>query len=360
MPYFAFLLTCILASANLLSAQQRIAPDAKEITVRGCQFVSMKDGLRCFQRFDPSIGKLSPKEIGFNWQKAKGTTGVRLFFKTDSPRVTIVFELDKTAPNRGSDFGVFIDGQFHKSFKFSHKDGTTLKLEVDSGSAKMKCYEVTLPTFATPCLKGIEIAKEAKMQEVTDLPQKVYVALGDSITHGRGQGGATYRTYPYLLAKKLGYDYYNLAVGGGKISVPAGRQLKGLKEIDLISILIGYNDWVFNGKTPEVYKDDYRKLLRAIRAHHPNTKIYCIGLLYTRTTKSRKLGETYQPEDYRAALASLVKEFQESGDQNIFFIQGDRITSEKNLQGAAQPKDPVHLGIPGAEMFAKELYKIIR
>jgi len=341
-------------------ADQKIAPDAKEVTVRGARYISKKDGLVRYGRFDMNLAKMPIKEKGFNWEKAQATTGVRLFFKTDSPRVTLLFQNLDSDANRGADYGVFIDGKFYKSYAFSKKQGPENKLVITSEGKKMRQYEVTLPTFANPRFKGMVIEDGCKLEAVPETHQKVYVAMGDSITHGQGQKNATYKTYAYLLSKKLDVDYYNLAVGGGKISMLAAKQLKDWKKIDLMTVLIGYNDWVFDGKTPEAYKAKYREFLKEVRANHPETKIFCISLLYTKNTKSRKLGEKYQPKDYREALSSLVKELQDAGDQNLYFIAGDQITTIDNLQGDAAPKDMVHLGIPGAKMFAEELYKKIK
>ena len=349
---------CFTGTSSLMAVQQ-IAPDSKEITVKGAHYITKKDGLVCFGRFDNKLESLPLKEKGFNWKKAQSTTGVRIFFKTDSPKVTLLFENLDSDFNRGIDYGVFIDGKFFKSYTFAGKPGSENKLVIDSGNKVMKEYEVTLPTFANPRLKGLEIEDGCKLEAISDKKQKVYVAMGDSITHGQGQQNATYKTYPYLLSKKLGVDYYNLAVGGGKISMLAAKQLKDWYKIDLMTILIGYNDWVFDGKTPDSYKKKYREFLKEVRLHHPETKIFCISLLYTKNHKSRKTGEKYQPDDYRKALKSLVQELQEAGDKNLFFIAGDQITSIANLQGDAAPKDMVHLGIPGAKMFAEELYKKI-
>jgi len=351
----------LIISAFSLQARQEIpAASLRDvITIKGARYTTLKDGLLTFSRFSPSIDSLKPKEIAFNLKKSKSTSGVRLFFKTDSPKITFQFTIDPNDINRGSDFGVFIDKKWFKSYKFGAKDGSSLSFTVSTGSDKLKEIELTLPSFSNPKLKSITLDDGSQIEPLKDPAEKTYVALGDSITHGVGQNSATYLTYPYLLSKKLHLDYYNLAVGGGKISIPAAKQLKDWKKIDLITILIGYNDWVSDGKTPETYQAKYRELIQAIRTNHAETDIYCITLLHTRNRKSRTTGEKYQPNDYRSALSDLVKELQAAGDKKIHLIQGDSITSEKNLRGAAMPKDPVHLGIPGAAMFADELAKII-
>lgn len=338
-------------------AQQKILPDDDAISIQGCRYlVKQGDGSIRLSRFDRSIGKLPVKEIGFNWEKAQATTGVRLFFKSNSPELTLLFRMDEKDLNRGSEFGVFINGKWHKRYTFWKSHGNELKVKIDSGSSEMKKYEVTLPSFSNPHFVGMEIGNDSQIVRVEEQKKKTYVAMGDSITHGQGQGSATYKTYPYLLAKKLDVDFYNLAVGGGKISIPAARQLKDWQKIDLMTVLVGYNDWCFDGKSPDNYRMKYKEFLRVIRSNHPETKIYCITLLYTKNNQARKTD--YKPEQFREALVSLVDELQQAGDKNIFLIKGDKITSEKNLQ-ADKPKDPVHLGEEGAKLLADELFKRI-
>lgn len=350
-----FFLSLLVAGTFSAQAVQVIAPDAKEITVKGCRYLSMHEGLQCFSRFHAEIGKLPPKDIGFNWLKGQTTTGIRIVFKTDSPKVKLNFKLQEEASYRGTEFGVFINDEWHQAYLSTKKEGLDLEVVIESGSAEMKKYEVTLPSFSNPALKNIEIAEGSKMEKAEEEPQKCYVAIGDSITHGQGQGSATQKTYPYLLSKKLNLDLYNLAVGGGKISLPVAKQLKDWKKIDLMTILIGYNDWCFNGKTVEQYQNDYREFLKITRSNHPNTKIYCITMLYTKTEKSKKSGLPLPP--FRKAVEDLVNELQQAGDKNVHLVKGDEITSIKNLQ--TDKSDPVHLSVEGASLLAEELSQLL-
>jgi len=177
--------------------------------------------------------------------------------------------------------------------------------------------------------------------------------LGDSISHGTGQDGYGHKTWPFLLSRKLEMELFNLAVGGGKIAVPVGEMLEDWEQIDLITILIGYNDLHFDGKTPEQYREKYNELLDTIRKNHPETKIVCITPLYTKKPISKKTGNTI--DEFRAELTELVAE---RNDPNLILVEGDKISSENNLR-SDNPKDPVHLSIEGAALFADELFQIL-
>lgn len=186
---------------------------------------------------------------------------------------------------------------------------------------------------------------------LTEIDKPVYIALGNSITHGVGQESASFLTYPYILAEKLNYDMYNLGVGGAKISFPLAQMTKEMPKAKLITILIGYNDFKFKHKTIQQFIHDYTKFINELRKNQPNANIFCIGLTYTKATINEHSG--VKPEDYRIALKNIIYEFQTKGDQSIFYIAGDEITSEEDLN------DKVHLNIQGAANFANKLYNQI-
>ncbi|MFC4992041.1 SGNH/GDSL hydrolase family protein [Rubritalea tangerina] len=338
-----------------MSAQQSIKPKDPRITVMGCRYVERGEAAMRFSRFAKSIASLPAKEMGFNWQKGQTTTGVRIGFETDSASVKLRFRVQEGEVNRGSQFGVFVNGEWFKSYDFKPKDGVDCSFSVGDGGAGLRQFEVVLPSLSNPQLLGIEIDEGASFRGV-EKPKSVYVACGDSITHGVGQGSASYQTYGYLLAKMLGYDYYNLAVGGGKVSIPVARQLGDWERIDVITHLVGYNDWCFEGKSPAQYTEAYRGWLAELRKHHPEAEVYCIGMTYTKNTQSKKTD--YKTDAYREGLEKLVAELREGGDQHLHYVAGERISSEKNLR-EDRVEDPVHFGIKGAALFAKALYPIV-
>lgn len=347
------IITMLLVSTSIASASQSISAHDERIQVLGTKYVTSTEvGLK-FQRHSEDVLGLPAKELGLNPSKARNTSGIMLAFQTDSATTAARFHVLE-ANYMGSAFGVFENGELIKEYKYNPKTTETV-LEFTSKSAGTSLFEIALPSFANVEFQGLEIDDGTKMEKNPALDHRVYVALGDSISHGVGQDGATHKTWPYLLSRKLNAELFNLAVGGGKISVPVGRMLSDWEQIDLITILIGYNDLHFDGKTPEIYGQTYDELLDAIRVNHPETKIYCITPLYTKTPVSKKTGHTV--DEFRETLATLIQQRQAS-DKNLYLIKGDKITSEKNLR-AANPKDPVHLGIEGAALLADELALII-
>ena len=351
-----FAVSLLVSGSMAATAAQGIAPNDTRITVKGCQFVERTVEALSFARFPAEHAAMDARDLGYNPEKAAATSGVRLLFATDSSEVTLHFTTPMLPLNRGADFAVFSEGRLIKEFTFNKSQSAAVALSFDAPDAGIHAYEVTLPSYASPHFKGMELDTGAAL-ETYAYDKPIYVAIGDSISHGVGQRSATHLTWPFLLSQTMDWDLYNLAVGGGKISVPVAEQLAGLEQVDVMTILVGYNDWCFNGKSPEVFAADYHRFLDTVRGNHPETKIYCISMLYTRQAVSKKTGEPIEP--MRQAVAEVVAKRQADGDSNIFFIQGDAISSEANLRGDDAPTDPVHLGIPGARLFAESMHQAI-
>lgn len=229
-----------------------------------------------------------------------------------------------------------------------------IQINLDSlPSNKEVVYEVVLPSYANFSLTKLELDEKNKLINYKPVKKRVYIGFGDSITHGRGQDGASYLTYPYKLAQKLNMDLYNLGIGGAKVSVPVAQMVQDLPKADVITILIGYNDLTGASRSAEQYEKDYREFLSTIRKNQPEAKIFCIGLLYTKKPENEKTHFT--PDDFRNVIRKIATEYQIT-DKNLYFIAGDKITSSDNLQPGIKT-DAVHLTVRGASLFADALYK---
>lgn len=350
-------LSAILISAVAWSAQAELKPvslDDPNLHFSGILHVDVRPESVGFSRFDPDMLELGKPQLGFNPVKARNTAGGVIMFQTDSPSVHMKFR-PAAGMNRGSEFGVFIDGQFIESFKFNAKQ-QDMDIRVDNQQGKKSAlWEITLPSFANPELLVLEIDDKSQLETMAGAGKKVYVSLGDSISHGTGQGSATHLSWPFILSRKLDYTLYNLAVGGSGVAVAQGQSLAEIASIDLITILIGFNDWSGEGDSAAAFKQQYDQLLKTIRASHPESPVFCISPLFTKREFSKKSGLPI--DGFRVAVRELVGEWR-AKDPNIHFIAGDSISSDANLR-TDRPKDPVHLGIEGAALFADSIYPLI-
>jgi lysophospholipase L1-like esterase len=324
------------------------------INYQGIRYVDIQPDLVSFSRFDPQLLEQSKSQLGFNPDKARNTTGGLIAFRTASRVAQLTFRATE-GMNRGSEFAAYINGRLIKSFRFNPKQDV-LNIRVENNVAEGPAlWELTLPSFANVELVSMAIDKDSSLIEAGALAGKIYVALGDSITHGTGQGSATHLTWPFILARQLDYTLYNLAVGGSGVAIGAARSLSAFEQIDLITILFGYNDWAGEGNSEEEFGDEYRALLKTIRASHPETPVYCISPLVTRRKLPKNGGLPI--EEFRVTLRHLVEELGAS-DNNLHFIDGTSISSYANLR-PEESGDPVHLSVEGAALLARSILPLL-
>ena len=349
----------VFGMCGALWASERISPKDANIHFQGAKFFqTLEDGgLEC-NRFPAKVLKEEfsgqrPKPGEVWGGKARSTTGVKMIFKTDSDHITLHFKVPEGFTNRGANWLVRQNGDAGEPFDFSKKN-QAMDLKVTSKTpGKPVVYTVVYPSWANPVFYGMELDQGKTLLPYT-LPKKpLYVAYGDSVSHGTGQKSAAYLTWPYKLAEKLGYDYYSLAVGGAKIKLPVVECFQYFDHVDLVTFYLGINDAAT--KTVEEYKKDYAAALEIIRKYHPSAKIFCITL---HTVPADKVGKfTKVPlTEYRQPVIDVVAARQNAGDQNIFLIDGTQLVG---LEDAMNPGN-VHLSVDGADKWAKNIYKEIK
>ena len=180
----------------------------------------------------------------------------------------------------------------------------------------------------------------------------VYVAIGNSITHGTGHQPASYDTWPFRLAEAMDWELVNLAVAGAHIG-PAVADLLYGQRVDVITILKGFNDWMFGERSLLDTVARFEQLLRDIRLHQPEAQIFVITPLHT-NRGSPAGAATFGLSDLRNSIATVVREHVEAGDRRIHLLGGCRLSDDTMLM------DGIHLSAEGAERFAAQAEKEIR
>ena len=138
-------------------------------------------------------------------------------------------------------------------------------------------YEIVLPYGDAVDFQGLEVNAAARMETPPAAPAVRYVAYGDSVTHGF-TASAIDKTYPYLVAHKMGWQLINLGLGGRSSNVSDAHVLKTLKA-DVITVLMGVNDWQ-GGAPLERYRKNMNGFFDALRAVQPAVPIYFITSLW--------------------------------------------------------------------------------
>lgn len=352
-----FITTVLIAYATIIPAMAAKTVDLTDEKLRylGTNYIYHNNNQISFSRHSKETLAVPKMKLAFNPVKAQTTSGIVVHLATKSQEINFEF-VPLPTENRGSEFALYENNNLVKTFKFQRKDKRFV-LNYKSKNQQYKEYRLTLPSWSNVALKNITLDDDSELLAIKTARKAKYVAMGDSITHGVGQGSATQLTYPYIVSQALDLELYNIAVGGGKTSIPTAEMLKDFDEIELLTLLIGYNDWNSPKADVKVYKANLDKMLSIIRKEHPETIIYCITPLFTKSQKAKHIDQPMQ--SYRQAVIDVVTAKKQAGDNKISVIEGDKITSAKNLRDD-NPKDPVHLGINGARMLADELTNLIK
>ncbi len=289
-------------------------------------------------------------DVIINAQKANTPSGIYIEFTTNSSQIECLLtpQSESCGTLRSPVVSIYRDGEMLGSQNI--KNG--LKLTTESGD--MTHWKIYMPVMYSLRFEGLRVDKQAKFEKLKPIKNPVYVAIGDSISHGVGQTNlGSENTYPALLAKIKGWELYNLAVGGSSISPNIADDLRG-KNIDIITILWGYNDWCFRSEPYDDIKRRYEELITRLRADHPSTKIYAILPTFSISKASRNRGDEATLDGIRSLQRSVVESLIKSGDESLYLIDGESITSKEDLN------DNVHLNTDGARNFAEKLSKVIK
>ncbi len=192
------------------------------------------------QRFSEAVLQTSMKISRFNPQTAQWAAGIEMHLVTNSQNIVMALNILPARRGRPGIFQVYKDGKHFKDYRLkSAKTARSGQIRIQSSDGQKHHYRIMLPATIAIQITSLKIDPDATLSKVT-LPSKpVYVAMGDSITHGSAAlNGISTRSYPYLLAPDLGYDLYNLGVGGGRVSPLQGTMLKDWEKIEVITLLI--------------------------------------------------------------------------------------------------------------------------
>jgi len=322
----------------IVTNSQRINLLDDKIEVSNCLHVKRDSSKIIMQRFNEV--NLAEPRINY-MQNGQTQSGVIIRFRTNSEFIKVKFS-ETAGAHWGIDYGVWVDGIWQGNYIYH-----SFTLRKPAGK-DFVTWEITHSLMNAVCLSGIEI-ENGKMITATQkqsMPQ--YFAIGNSITQGVGQGNAGYLSYPFLFGRSMGYETYNLAVGGSKVSWKVATELENRKA-DLITVLWGYNDWYFVGETASSYKSMMLSLINKIREYQPETPLVCISLI---GTENPTPASGVKIDEYRSVVSQLVADRVATGDKNIYYLDGATINVEL--------MDKVHPSVKGAAELAVILENYVK
>jgi len=275
-------------------------------------------------------------------------TGVRIRLKTASPFVHLEFEQREEGGHLGLENGFAI---YADSSRIAIKEELSFTIDAPESDSSVR-YTILLPSIYAINLTEMILADGYQLEPIQPDNRPVYAAIGNSITHGTGHQSASFLTYPYVLADSMDWNLYNLAVAGDRTGWPISLLFKD-KKVDYITILLGFNDWMWDNSPLSDKLYQYEKLLDSLLCFQPDAEIFSITPLTTTKTETQ-FNAPFDLQDYRTMLIRHVTRRRNLGDKNLHLIHGDSISNPSMLM------DGIHLSKKGAPLFACNLKDKIR
>ena len=285
--------------------------------------------------------------------RAAASSGIALSFRTNSENIKVHFEekRDYTGGVFTLAFAVYKNGVFQQVMK---ETTDVVELSLHNSGGQMVSWTITFPAFGQVNFTGLEIESGATLENYSVDNRKIYVAIGNSITHGQGQTDlSTHLTYPWQVADSLDYQLYNWGIGGSKVNelVFDNFSAAGITP-DVVTVLWGYNDFncAHANCNTDAYITDhtliyYRSLMTRMANAFPSAII--MGVLPTFSTtpdKSFVRSLSYLRSEQEKILLDLKNTF-----SNICYFDGLSVTDAMSLS------DAVHLNDAGATAIAHRI-----
>ncbi len=244
-------------------------------------------------------------------ERASMPAGVRIAFQTDSDNLS-----GEIVPNTDTErCDVFCDGQLIESVDIAGQQGFRLALP-----AGEKLVEIWLPQFGEFRLRSLGIADGSTFAATTSRRPR-WVTYGSSITQCRTAASPS-RTWPSIVARACGLDLTCLGYGGQCHLDPMLARLIRDLPADFISICAGINIYGAASLGPRAFGPALIGTIRTVREQHPVTPIALISPIFsaTRETVANAVGFTL--ESMREEIRRQVDILRESGDTNVFYVDG--------------------------------------
>ncbi len=270
--------------------------------------------------------------------RAACTAGVRLALQTDAPVLNIGLQYRRSCRNL-SQCDVLIDGRPAAPLLPAPADADfTAAVPLPGGGPHV--VEIYLPHCREVLISRLEIPDGATAAPRPRPPNR-WLAVGDSITQGMTATSPAL-TWTARVARQLGWDLHNIAVGGAIAQAAVGRLALDLAW-NIATVAFGVND--FNqDRPPDVVQAETRGLLERL-LQRPQAALYLLTPVpWAGRTTPNNIG--LHLEDYRQALRQAA-----AGLPRVAVIEGAELLDDNPALFA----DNVHPNDTGMAQFAERL-----
>ena len=203
-----------------------------------------------------------------------------------------------------------------------------------------------MPTYSEVKELCIGLEESATVQAPSPyIHEKPVVYYGHSIT----QGGCASRpgyVYPSILSRRFHCDFINLGFSGS-----AKGELAMAEYVAGLDMKLLVYDYDHNAPTADFLRDTHERMFKIIRNAQPNLPV----IMLTTTPKLQYAGSN---EERVEIVRSTYRNALESGDQNVYFLNGSAVCDESDGHAGATVEGS-HLNDIGFRCLANALAEIM-
>ncbi len=303
-----------------------------------------------FRRMPETVAK--SVSDGVHWLHSN-TAGGRVRFKTNSPYIAIhakmanLGKMPHFALAGSAGFDLYVKGKTEKYINtfvppYEMTDGYESVIEL--GGKKEREIVINFPLYSDVVELYIGISDKATLNAPTPYRiEKPIVYYGSSIT----QGGCASRpgcSYQAIISRALDADYINLGFSGNARA--EDEMAEYVSTLEMSALVYDYDH---NAPSIEHLMATHEKMFKRVRMSHPDLPIIIMSRpKYTLTADEKKrlsiIKHTYQNA-------------KESGDKNVYFIDGRSLMSLCKDDGTVDNCHPTDLGFYS---MAKAIIKTLK
>ncbi|MBQ6893934.1 MAG: hypothetical protein IJN40_00390 [Clostridia bacterium] len=287
-----------------------------------------------YRRMPESVAKSVSEGV---YALHSNTAGGRVRFVTDSAYVAIHAVMDGIGkmphfPLTGSaGFDLYADNRYVKTYAppFNIEDGYEGIIAFEDNAPRD--ITINFPLYSNVKKLYVGLKDDAVLSESKAYKnEKPVVYYGSSIT----QGGCASRpgmTYQSIVSRSFDYDYVNLGFSGN--AKAEDEIIDYIKNLDMSVFVYDYDH---NAPNIEHLKNTHEKMFKAIREKQPLIPIIIMSRPKHFLTEEEKIRRSIIETTYLNAVSF--------GDKNVYFIDGEALTSMCKDSGTVDNCHPTDFG----------------
>ena len=252
----------------------------------------------------------------FAWQlveRAAMPAGVRLEFGSNTSYLEMFFD---SIPDR-SPVDIFCDGELLATLPTANLNF----LRVENLGSKNKAIQIWLPQWGELRIKKLLIEDDAILTEPKGPKDTKWVTYGSSITQCR-EANSPSRTWPAIVARKNKLDLTCLGYAGQcHLDPMVARTIRDLPA-DIISMCLGINIYTASSLGERTFQPGILGFIQILREKHINTPIIVMSPIYSPSREKTANDAGLTLEYIRDEIKNAVDIMANSGDQNIYYLDG--------------------------------------